>query len=534
MEVAMVELVKPLGAMSRRSVLRTSLALAAGAGLPSWLPGRAAADGAIREVVVVGAGLSGLMAAYLLSDRDVLVLEKEAAAGGRICAGTWGEFRYSMGAAYMGTPEGDMRRFFTEIGVEPIPVPPPVDAMAVGGTIYPEEYFAAALGSQDVLQDYARMAGKLAELSEGGIEEALYSVDLEAIAGFESLDKLTMEQWLAGEGIDPVVRNLVDVENRGLFGVGNRDFSLLYDIPEMAYNFYEPGLARETIPEGPVPDFHSYTPHTDVGLVDTWTFPGGMMEVVDAMIARADLSSRLETGATVTRVAVNRDETVTVTYKQGGRTRKVKAYAAVIATPAAVTSKIVRSGLSREVKAALQSIPYTTYVTMALFTSQRLIRNAWNVACLDACFTTLNDAVRTQVPTDYHGKAILGVAMPPKHAGDRSLIGMRDEDLVELALADIERYLPGARDKVLGYDVKRFHHAFPVFGPGYADILRPLHGDASTRGPLFLAGDYMVYPTLGGAAVSGDLANAGAREYAEDLASLSAPRRASAARSGRV
>ncbi len=505
---------------TRRDLLGLAATAAAGWSLTSSLghPRRAAARaGGIRDVVVVGGGLSGLMAAWLMSDHDVLLLERESEAGGRICTGSWNDFTYSLGAAYTGTPDRDMRRFFNELAVDPIPVPPPVDGMAYGGTLYPEDYFASALGSQAALDDYAKMANELKRMCDLGIAESVYGVDLDALKPLGVLDRYSMQQWLDALAIDPVVQRYVNVENRGLFGVNNGDFSLLYAIPELAYNFYAPGLSLEKIPRGPVPDFHDHKGWTLPVGVDTWTFPRGMMEVVDAMTAQPTLAGRVETGAEATKVTVNEDRTVTVGYRQGGKTQTVKAYAAVLATPAPVTAKIVDNGLSAEVMQALRKIRYTTYVTMALFMRRRLFRNAWNIACLDSCFTTLNDAVRTQVDRDYGGEAILGVAMPPEQADDRSLIDRTDDQLLAMALKDIEVYFPGARKQVLGHEVKRFEYAFPVFGPRYRKILHTLHNDPSARGPLFLAGDYTVYPTLGGAAVSGDLANTRVRAYAETL-----------------
>ena len=49
----------------------------------------------------------------------------------------------------------------------------------------------------------------------------------------------------------------------------------------------------------------------------------------------------------------------------------------------------------------------------------------------------------------------------------------------------------------------RFEHAFPVFRPGYLEVLEALYRNPTARGPLVLAGDYMVYPTFDGAVVSG-------------------------------
>lgn len=54
----------------------------------------------VYDVVIVGAGLSGLMAAYALRDRDVLVLEREPRAGGRILTRSAHGVSYDLGAIF--------------------------------------------------------------------------------------------------------------------------------------------------------------------------------------------------------------------------------------------------------------------------------------------------------------------------------------------------------------------------------------------------------------------------------------------------
>jgi hypothetical protein len=59
----------------------------------------------MREVIIVGGGMSGLTCAHLLRDRDVLLLEREPQTGGVSKSENWNGIEYSIGAAYMIDPE---------------------------------------------------------------------------------------------------------------------------------------------------------------------------------------------------------------------------------------------------------------------------------------------------------------------------------------------------------------------------------------------------------------------------------------------
>mgnify|MGYP000329482852 CR=1 FL=1 len=52
------------------------------------------------DIVIVGAGLSGLSSAYNLNDYNVLILEKENRAGGRVLTKTQEDINYDMGAIF--------------------------------------------------------------------------------------------------------------------------------------------------------------------------------------------------------------------------------------------------------------------------------------------------------------------------------------------------------------------------------------------------------------------------------------------------
>lgn len=57
------------------------------------------------EIVVVGAGMAGLMAATTLSDRDVVVLEGAGRPGGRVESVRQGDYWINLGTQFTEEPE---------------------------------------------------------------------------------------------------------------------------------------------------------------------------------------------------------------------------------------------------------------------------------------------------------------------------------------------------------------------------------------------------------------------------------------------
>jgi protoporphyrinogen/coproporphyrinogen III oxidase len=88
-----------------------------------------------REVVVVGAGIGGLAAAWDLRDRDVLVLEAADRVGGRVHSEPRGPYWLNLGAHVFSGPGSATWRLAKEIGVELAPVPGQLVAVELNGRI---------------------------------------------------------------------------------------------------------------------------------------------------------------------------------------------------------------------------------------------------------------------------------------------------------------------------------------------------------------------------------------------------------------
>ena len=97
--------------------------------------GRAAGVGEHRDVVVIGAGVSGLATAWHLRDRDVLVLEEAERVGGRIRSERRGDTWLNFGAHVYGGDGTATDRLLRGLGVTALPLPGQLAALAYAGRI---------------------------------------------------------------------------------------------------------------------------------------------------------------------------------------------------------------------------------------------------------------------------------------------------------------------------------------------------------------------------------------------------------------
>ncbi len=88
----------------------------------------------IQRVVVVGGGMSGLLAAYYLRDLNPIVLEQSTRFGGNAQAQSWAGIDYSIGAAYFAEPTSGspIAGLLADLGIDTSPVAD-VDIVGFGG-----------------------------------------------------------------------------------------------------------------------------------------------------------------------------------------------------------------------------------------------------------------------------------------------------------------------------------------------------------------------------------------------------------------
>lgn len=155
------------------------------------------------EVAIVGGGLSGLAAATLLSDRDLMLLERESELGGVAKSGRWRDTEYSLGSAYLVDLEEPFGSFYDMLGLRPRPVPDPVDRTLT------DPPGAVDSRDGDLRQPYQNLQKLMLGLSQsqdfpkipiGGASDA-------ALA----LDQMSLFDFLRREHVDARLRGFVDV-----------------------------------------------------------------------------------------------------------------------------------------------------------------------------------------------------------------------------------------------------------------------------------------------------------------------------------
>ena len=419
-----------------------------------------------RDVVVVGAGIAGLAAAWDLRDLDVTVVEATERVGGRIRSEERGPLWLNLGAHVYGGAATEVGRLLRETGVEAIDVPGTVTAMSYAGRL----------------------------LSDGPVE--LYPFRLP----FSLRDRLAFVRVglklrrLVGrygrvarpiEGEPPEVR-----QQRMLDFMDDVSFaSAIGDMPPEVEAFFRCTVTRSTgepdeIAAGYGVGYFHLVWNKDQGLGRS--ILGGPQRLLDALAAGVP-DVRCSTRAT----AVRRDDDRAIVEVEGpDGPYALRAKSVVMATTSHRTADLVE-GLAPDLEAALRAITYGPLVAAAFLTDEegpqpwddlygislpkRSISNLFNL-------TNVAAAVQPQRPR--------GSSFMVSAAADlaREALRLSDEEILDRFQADLEEVLPGTR----GHIVERLLHRadpgipFPFVGRARLQptLMRP-------QDRIHLAGDYL-------------------------------------------
>lgn len=434
-------------------------------------------------VVIVGAGIAGLSAGYFLQEKNFIILERQGRVGGRAVGGKHQGVSYAQGAEYIGPPAGALKEITDGLGLKAIPIPQPMNAALIGDEIIlGPDTLRLPLIEDSGPDMFDSLVEQVQMLYEDYDEPPLTQLKGE----IGRLDTITAADWFRELKLTKAYFQRLEVFARGWFGAGLEEISALCLLPELAFEL------QDGAPE----------PGEDSG---TFTFRGGLAGLTRAV--GRHLGGRVRTNAKVVAVRQRGRGFLVVWRDAGGRTRNIVTKAVVLAVPAGIALRLAGPVLSPERQELLRQISYASYLTAALFCKQPIFREAFDLAMGPKSYlSNLYDATWVQRgggPAK-KGPYIHLAYVPPAGLKDKDVLTMTGDQVMTRVKANLDAALPGSSQLIEGHKIKRFPYAFPVMTLGAYKRILKLHD--LNQGGVFLAGDYMVYPTFEAAAESGRLA----------------------------
>jgi oxygen-dependent protoporphyrinogen oxidase len=421
----------------------------------------------VRDVVVVGAGIAGLAAAWDLRNRDVLVLERSDRVGGRIRSEPRDPYWLNLGAHVFAGPGSATWRLISDVGVEAAPVPGHLAALELNGRIVvggrPELYpFRLPLSTSE------RVA-----LIRAGARLRV------AVARYERIAKPR-----PGETPAETQRRVLAFENDRTFA------EWLGSLPGDADALFRATVTRSTaeleeISFGAGAGYFALVWNSGGGL--SHNIVGGAGRLIEGIAA--ELPGRVLTGSDVERVA-ERDGLVSVRHRTGAGEHELLARHVVVATKAFEAARMIES-LPGDTRSALERIPYGPTVVMAIQTAERrpmpwddLYALATPKRAFSMLFNIAN-VLRARSAERRPGGSLM--VYRSAHAGLR-LMEQPDHHVEQTFLDSLYAVYPEACGIVKETILLKLPRMLPYVAPGRAALQPALE---RPLGRIHLAGDYL-------------------------------------------
>lgn len=425
------------------------------------------------SVVVVGGGIAGLGCAWHLAraDCDVVVLERESVAGGRVRSVRHGEFSIELGAQFLASGYRHVRALVAELGLEDALRPLAVTSNAVlrEGRLHPGDYdgLGALARSRLVsLGTKLRLPRLLFELWRRRTDLDPYHPErAAALDGGESLARFA-ERMAGAEARDyvvgPAISSTFDAEIEELSGT----FFLL------ALAFVRRGFRLLAL-------------------------DGGLGRLTAALAARVPTRTHCQVVAVETDARAAR-----VRLRRNGREERLRADAVVVAVPAPVAAEICPS-LAAPEREFLASVRYARGMLAHLMLPKRPETLPFygvgfpRPEGLDLYGLAVDHWKPGAAPD---GAGLLNAAFT--EAAAARLWDAPDAAVAEHAVDTLAR-TPIGRLEPSGHAIVRWPLLLPKFAPGYLPRLAAFLERPERTPRLAFAGDYLVGPYTEMALVSG-------------------------------
>ncbi len=419
-----------------------------------------------RDVVIVGAGISGLTAALHLRDLSPLVLEAEGRVGGRILSKQRGDLALSVGAHMFPPPDSVVGRMVSEFGLDMMPI------------------------TGSMLNVYLR--GKLIRDTRPELLPLRLPLSLGGRISFSRAGlrvKRDADRYM--RLIQPRPGDTdAKIRLRALKHRGDETFAdFLGPLHPQAFEIYQ-ALANRSIAEP-----HEIAQSSMAALFGhVWdtgdlgrNMRGGSGRLPEAL--GASLGSAVQLRTRVQEVRLD-GAGVRIRYDGDEGSGEVTARAVILAVPGPLIPAMI-DDLPTETADALARIRYGQFVVMSVLTNETEPMpwdDLYSILTPDKSFNMFFNHANWQRST---GSTKRGSVLMVYAGGDRgrALFDLDDETIRQRFLADLSEIYPQVRGIITETMIKKWRYAGPFAAPGRWRAQVVLENGVDDR--IFFAGDWV-------------------------------------------
>ena len=422
----------------------------------------------VHDVIVVGAGIAGLTAAWTLRDLDVVLLEAEDRVGGRMRSLQSDPYWVNLGAHMFPRPGAPLSDLAEELGLTTTAIP---------GVTLALEMRRRVVASRNIASYPIRLPLTIRE------RVALARVGVRVVQQMLRYNRICRPR--SGEPPSETLRSQLSFLSDRTFAQFLGDLPAGVDALFQTVSHRTP-CASEDLSAGCGISMlaHVFTSSGDSAL--GYALDGGTEELPRAL-AR-NLGSAIRVRCPVRQVASEPDG-VRVTYTCDGAEQVARARRVIVATTANAAADIV-AGLPTPLEAALRGVRYGSFLSMGVFTDEpgpTRWDNVYAIATPERTFDyVFNQASPLRTGARRPGGALMVYAGGPKA---NTLLERTDDQIREAYERDLVSMCPELNGHIVQAAVQRW----PI-GNSYAGIHRVALQDALELGypdsGIVLAGDY--------------------------------------------